>query len=92
MTLLYFTRPDCEDCIALQPKIERMVNQHPKMGSLVVDLERIPMAASRFSVYALPGVMLYVGGKPVMSVVQHIDMAQLDAHVSGFYRQHFFPE
>ncbi|HUX50255.1 MAG TPA: thioredoxin family protein [Spirochaetia bacterium] len=91
MALLYFTRPDCDECADLQPKIERLVSQHPKLSGLVVDLSKIPMAASRFSIYALPGVLVYVEGKPTISVVSEIDIAQLTAHVDGFYRELFFP-
>ena len=91
MSLLYFTRPDCDECADLQPRIERLVAAHPKMGGMVVDLSRIPMAASRFSIFALPGVLVYVEGKPTISVVKQIDIAQLSAHVQEFYRTTFFP-
>ncbi|WP_455382545.1 thioredoxin family protein [Salinispira pacifica] len=92
MTLLYFTRAECDICAELQPKIERLVQNHPKMSGMVVSLDRIPMAASRFSVFVLPSVLIYAGGKPVISVSEHIDIGQLTSHVRAAYRDMFFPD
>ncbi len=92
MALLYFTRAECDICAELEPKIDRLVQNHPKMTGLVVSLDRIPMAASRFSVFVLPAVLVYAGGKPVISVAEHIDIGQLTSHVRATYREMFFPE
>ncbi len=92
MALLFFTRTDCDACADLQPKIERLVQNHPRMSGLVVSLDRIPMAASRFSVFVLPAVLVYAGGKPVLSVAEHIDIGQLADHVKSVYRSMFFPD
>ena len=92
MALLYFTRAECQDCAELEPKIDRLVQNHPKMVGMVVSLDRIPMAASRFSVFVLPAVLLYSGGKPVLSVSEHIEIGQLTEHVRAAYREAFFPD
>lgn len=91
MVLLFFTRQESVDSLQLLKRIDRLSQKYPKLVSLHVDLDQVPMAASRFAIYALPGVVVYVNGKPAINAVQNIDIGELLAHVAKFYREVFFP-
>lgn len=91
MVLLYFSRQENSESLELLNRVDRLVSRYPKMVGLHVDLGQIPTAASRFSIYALPGVVVYVNGKPAINVVQNIDLTELASHLTAFYRSVFFP-
>ncbi len=91
MVLMYFSRQDSIESLRLLRRVERLVIRYPKLTALHVDLDQVPMAASRFSVYALPGVVVYVTGKPALNAVNQIDINELSSHLAGFYRTTFFP-
>ncbi len=75
--LLYFTRADCSLCHRLRPRISRLGQRYPDMEVLHVDLDRMPGAAGRYLVFDVPGVVVYISGKPMARFIGGVDYQQL---------------
>lgn len=63
MVLAYISRPSCGVCTALKPKIIEMLGEYPEITSYYVNLDDILEAAGEYSVFTLPGIIVFVDGK-----------------------------
>jgi len=85
MTLLYLSRPDCGVCTAIRPKVEELLKQYPRINPGYIDLERVPEAAGRFSVYTIPAILVYAEGKETVREARYISMDDLEARIARPY-------
>ena len=60
MRMLYLSRPTCGVCSALIPKIEEMIEFFPDMEARYIDLDEFPEAAGKFSVFTIPGILVFM--------------------------------
>ncbi len=86
LVLLFFTRKECDTCAYVQSQLEKLSRRCPDMLSLIVSLDDIPAASSRYSMFAVPGVLVYAQGKPVIIVSNEFSLANLGRKVDELYR------
>jgi thiol-disulfide isomerase/thioredoxin len=77
MSLFYLSRPDCGVCTALKPKVRNMLNEFPEIPSYYVNLDNIPEAAGQLSIFTIPAVLVYAGGKEVVREARYISVEDL---------------
>jgi thioredoxin-like negative regulator of GroEL len=90
MTLLYLSRPDCGVCTALKPKVEKMLQEYPGVRAGYVDLDALPEAAGEFSIFTIPGILVFVNGKESVREARYVSMDELESKIARPY-QFLFP-
>ncbi len=75
--LLYFTRRECSECRRLGTRIGRLAARVPELEMVHVDLDELPSAAGRYLIFDVPGLALYIRGKPELRYSGGIDYAGL---------------
>lgn len=83
--LIYISRPACGVCKALIPKIENMLEDFPKIEAGYVDLDNIPEAAGKFSVFTIPGILIYIQGKESIRKARYVSVDELAGEISRYY-------
>ncbi|MBI9101539.1 MAG: thioredoxin family protein [Spirochaetales bacterium] len=83
--ILFFSRPSCGVCIAVKPKVEELLENFPKAEAIYINLDRVPEASGQFSVYALPGILLYVNGKESGRIARYFSMEDLHKPLKRYY-------
>jgi len=62
--LLYFTGPNCNVCHSLKPKIEELFKEEfPKIKRFFIDVSQNKEIAVNFSVFSVPTILVFLGGK-----------------------------
>ncbi|MCK5737377.1 MAG: thioredoxin family protein [Spirochaetaceae bacterium] len=77
MSLFYLSRPACGVCTALKPKVSSMLTEFPEIPSFYVNLDDIPEAAGQLSIFTIPAVLVYAGGKEVVREARYISVDDL---------------
>ncbi len=88
--LFYFSTPDCGVCKSLKPKVISLVEEHfPKMSSYYIDTEAVPEARGQFSVYSVPVVLVFFGGREYIREARNFGIMELGAKIDRYYSMVF---
>jgi thioredoxin 1 len=63
VVVAYFSTPACSACRVLRPKVEATVRKHPGCAFIYVDCAAQPEIAGRWTVFAVPTIMLFAEGR-----------------------------
>lgn len=84
---LYFYSDKCQPCIALRPKISRLVAEHfRKMNLLFVDAEKNPEIPAHYGVFANPGLLFFFDGREFKRYSKYISISQIHNDIERVYR------
>ncbi len=83
--LLYLSRPACGVCKALIPKVEELVKKFSGMEAVYVDLDNIPEAAGKFSIFTIPGILVFIQGKETIRKARYVSMDELHDEIERYY-------
>ena len=61
-TLVYFSFPGCSVCVALRPKIEKLVESFENVEFLYVNTHETPEVSGQYLVFTVPTVILFSQG------------------------------
>ena len=75
--LLYFTRAECTECRRLGTRISRLGQRYDDLEVVHINLDVLPGAAGRYLIFDVPGLILYIRGKPVARYNGGVDYQQL---------------
>ena len=84
MRMLYLSRPDCGVCVALIPKIEKMIEEFPTLESRYIDLDEIPEAAGKFSIFTIPGILVFIQGKETIRKARYVSIDELQGEIKRY--------
>ncbi len=88
--LFYFSTPDCGVCKSLKPKVISLVEEHfPKMRSYYINTEAVPEARGQFSVYSVPVVLVFFGGREYIREARNFGIMELGAKIDRYYSMMF---
>lgn len=91
MLLLYFGGETCGVCRQMQPKLEALLAQYPKIVSGKVTVESNPEIAASFQIFSIPAVVLLIEGKETIREAGIISLQTLgqriDRYASLFFDQ-----
>lgn len=84
MKMLYLSRPDCGVCVALIPKIEEMIEEFPNLESRYINLDQIPEAAGKLSIYTIPGILVFIQGKETIRKARYVSIEELRGEIKRY--------
>ncbi|MEX2445311.1 MAG: thioredoxin family protein [Alkalispirochaeta sp.] len=87
----YFSRPDCGVCTALKPKINDMVADLPDAHMYYVNLDDIPEAAGEYSIFTIPGILLFVDGRETLREARYVNTDDLESRMRRLHTLRFSP-
>ena len=85
MRMLYLSRPDCGVCIALIPKIEEMIEEFPEMEARYIDLDQDLEAAGEFSIFTIPGILVFIKGKESIRKARYVSIDELRNEIARYH-------
>lgn len=83
--LVYLSRPACGVCVAIKPKVSEMLNKYPEAEGVYINMDRIPESAGEFSIFTIPGIIVYVDGKEMIREARYISIEDLTSRIGRFY-------
>lgn len=87
----YFSRPDCGVCTALKPKVNDMVAELPDAEAYYVNLDEIPEAAGEYSIFTIPGIVLFVDGRETIREARYVSADNLESQMQRLHSLRFTP-
>ena len=84
MRLLYLSRPDCGVCQALIPKIEDMILGFPDLDGRYIDLDQLPEAAGKYSIFTIPGILVFIQGKETIRKARYVSVEELKTELKRY--------
>jgi len=79
LVLFYISRPACGVCTALKPKVSALAADYEGLKVFYVDLDKDESVAGQFSLFTIPGILVYVQGKEWIREARYISIDQLQA-------------
>ncbi len=84
--LFYFSTPTCNVCKVLKPKVKEMVSQKFKhMEFYYVDVEVAKSLAASLSVFTIPTILVFFGGKEFLRKSRYIGIKELENYIERPY-------
>jgi thioredoxin-like negative regulator of GroEL len=83
----YLSTPQCNVCKVLKPKvIELLKEDFPEITFQYVDLNEAKEVAGQLSVFAVPTILIFFGGKEMIRVSRNIHLAELKNQIERYYQ------
>ncbi|MDD5373897.1 MAG: thioredoxin family protein [Sulfurimonas sp.] len=84
--MLYFSAPTCNVCHALKPKLVDAVLSNFKEFEIVsIDTSINQEIAANFSVFAIPSVLVFLGGKEFLRKSRHMSVDEVVREIKRPY-------
>ncbi|MCK5220769.1 MAG: thioredoxin family protein [Candidatus Aminicenantes bacterium] len=88
--VLYLSREGCNVCRELKPKIIKLLERDfPKMKFQYIDLDLVKEAPARFSVFAVPTILIFFDGKEFFREGRNLGIIQLSEKLNRPYSMLF---
>lgn len=63
LNLFLFSHADCSVCVSLKPMLENMISRFENLTLNYVDVRRTPEISGQLSIFTVPTVSVYYGGR-----------------------------
>ncbi len=88
--LVYFSHEKCNVCKVLKPKVAEMLQEKfPKVKMVYADTVKSPEIAGQNSVFAVPTIITYMGGREYFRKSRNIGLAELKQLIDRPYQMIF---
>jgi len=88
--LVYFSHQHCNVCKVLKPKIAEMVSNHfPRIKLTFLDTVKFPEVAGQQSIFTVPTLLIFFGGREYIRVSRNISVSQLQGQIRRPYELMF---
>ncbi len=85
MVLLYFGNHTCSVCVDLEPKIKELLKKYPKLVYQYIGIEDNIKLTREYSIFTIPGILVYAGGKEVVREARYISVQDIDSKIGRYY-------
>ncbi|CDQ20508.1 Thioredoxin [Halobacillus karajensis] len=82
LSMVYVSRPSCSVCHGLEPQVENLLGDYPKVKVREVNADEVPEVAGEFSVMTVPAVLIYSGGKELFRKARFVPIRDLDQQLA----------
>ena len=80
--LFYFSHEQCNVCKVLKPKVAEMLKEeYPKVKMYYCDTKKSPELAAQNSIFAVPTILTYFGGRETIRKSRNIGLQELAEHI-----------
>ncbi len=84
--MLYFSAPACNVCHALKPKLVAAITTHFDTFEICsVDVSEQPEIAAHFNVFAIPTVLIFLGGQEFLRKSRHMSVDEVIQQIERPY-------
>lgn len=84
--MLYFSAPTCNVCHALKPKLLDAIKSNFKEFKIItVDTSIEQETAARFNVFAIPTVLVFLGGREFLRKSRHMSVDEVVREIKRPY-------
>jgi thioredoxin-like negative regulator of GroEL len=83
--LIYLSRPECGVCTAIKPKVINIIDEYPEMEGAYINMDKIPESAGEFSIFTIPGIIVYIDGKEIIREARYISIEDISSRIDRFY-------
>ncbi|MBB3186514.1 thioredoxin family protein [Microbacter margulisiae] len=88
--LVYFSHEQCNVCKVLKPKVAQLLHdQFPKMKMVYADTEKSPEIAGQNRIFAVPTIVVFLGGREFFRRSRNIGINELAALIERPYQMMF---
>ncbi|HIP37360.1 MAG TPA: thioredoxin [Crocinitomix sp.] len=85
--LLYFKNDNCPPCMALRPKVQRLINdKFNKMDFEIIDTVEQPELSNEFQVFANPTILVFFEGKEYIRKSKYVSILELEKDINRLYK------
>ncbi|WP_188456995.1 thioredoxin family protein [Virgibacillus oceani] len=85
LAFLYISRPNCGVCHGLLPQVRELLMNYPEIKLGHADADEVMEIAGRFSVFTVPVLLLFVGGKEYIREARIVHLSLLDKKLQKIY-------
>ncbi|WP_345770255.1 thioredoxin family protein [Turicibacter sanguinis] len=85
MMLLYFKGSQCSACLALLPKVGKIIEQYPEIEMRIIDVNKDAEISSHFGVYSVPATILFIEGKEYIKEAGIFSIHTLNEKINRLY-------
>jgi thiol-disulfide isomerase/thioredoxin len=78
MVMIYFGSKTCSVCKSMMPKVENMIKRYPNIYAIMVEADKSLDISSKFNVFTVPVILLYIEGKETIREVRIISLDNLE--------------
>ena len=83
---LYFSAPTCNVCKALRPKLFAALEENfEEMEIVSVDVSREQSVAARYSVFAIPTLVVFLDGREFLRKSRHMSVDEVVGEIARPY-------
>lgn len=85
IVLIYLGNETCGVCVDIKPKVELMLDKYPNIKGVYVEVDRLIQLASEYSMFTIPGILVFIEGKETIREARHISIKELDIKLNRYY-------
>jgi len=85
MVLIYFGNKTCGVCTDLKPKVEKVLEEYPRIKSIYVDIEKSHNIAVSYNFFTVPAILVFVEGKVTIREARYISVPDISNRISRYY-------
>jgi len=89
MALIYFSGENCGVCSVIKAKVEDILKRYPKINSIEVKTEKSLEIAAEYSIFTIPGILVYVDHKETIREARYISIEELEKKIDRYYNMIF---
>ena len=82
--LLVFTTPDCGVCNSIKPRLGELEQEHQSLSLKYVNTLESPEVAAQYSVFAVPVLALFVGGRETVRFARYFGMHEIEEAIERY--------
>lgn len=83
--VVYLSRPDCGVCTAVKAKVINIIREFPEIEGTYVNMDKIPESAGEYSIFTIPGILVFIDGKEMIREARYVSLEDLEARIRRFY-------
>ncbi|HAS91886.1 MAG TPA: thioredoxin family protein [Sedimentibacter sp.] len=84
MVMIYFGSKTCSVCKSMTPKVENMIKRYPNIYAIMVEADKSLDISSKFNVFTVPVILLYIEGKETIREVRIISLDNLEQKIARY--------
>lgn len=85
LSFLYVSRPECNVCHAILPKLRELLEHYPKIQLGHINANQVEAVAARFSIFAVPTMLLMIGKKEYVRSDRFVRFDHLNQQIEQIY-------